>query len=379
MKILLLTDGIAPFVLGGMQKHSRLLAEYLASNGVETTLFHYCERLLMESEVRAVFSDQANANLAIHNFLYQDNSKLPGHYLRAQKRMSKSYLLTLKELQQFDFIYAKGFMAWELLKEREVLKISAKVGVKFHGMNMFLPTHGIKEKLEQYILGVPAKYCLNRADVVFSYGGKVSDVILNIGVPRQKIVEMPTGVEASWNRISPLQTFVPRKIVFVGRYDHVKGIRELNDFLSSSKGGYEMHFVGDIPIQFRCDRPFVFYHGIINDPQRMMEVMDEMDALILPSYSEGMPNVVLEAMARGLVILATNVGAMNILVNQDNSIIIESSEAKSIKKVIDQFLIIDDEKLHQMKAQSLQQAASFQWDVIIDRLVEQLKIVVAHG
>jgi glycosyltransferase involved in cell wall biosynthesis len=110
-----------------------------------------------------------------------------------------------------------------------------------------------------------------------------------------------------------------------------------------------------------------------------MEVMDEMDALILPSYSEGMPNVVLEAMARGLVILATNVGAMSILVNQDNSIIIESSEAKSIKKVIDQFLIIDDEKLHQMKAQSLQQAASFQWDVIIDRLVEQLKIVVAHG
>jgi glycosyltransferase involved in cell wall biosynthesis len=378
MRILLLTDGIAPFVLGGMQKHSRLLAEYLASNGVETTLFHYCERPLIESEVRAVFSDQANANLAIHNFLYQDNSKLPGHYLRAQKQMSKSYLQTLKELPKFDFIYAKGFMAWELLKQRDALKISAKVGVKLHGMNMFLPTHGIKEKLEQYIFRVPAKYCLDRADIVFSYGGKVSDVILKTGVPKNKIVEMPTGLEANWTRNTPLKTYLPRKILFVGRYDHVKGIRELNDFLSSSDGGYEMHFIGDIPSQFRFKKPFVFYHGVINDPQRMMELMDEMDALILPSYSEGMPNVVLEAMARGLVILATNVGAMSILVNSYNSILMENSDINSIRKGIDQFLSIDDQILLQMKHKSLHQAASLQWETIINRLLEQLRIAVAN-
>ena len=34
-----------------------------------------------------------------------------------------------------------------------------------------------------------------------------------------------------------------------------------------------------------------------------------MDVLICPSYSEGMPNVIIEAAARGLAIIATNVGA----------------------------------------------------------------------
>ena len=40
MKIALLTDGIMPYVLGGMQKHSAFLAKYLTLNGCKVSLFH---------------------------------------------------------------------------------------------------------------------------------------------------------------------------------------------------------------------------------------------------------------------------------------------------------------------------------------------------
>jgi hypothetical protein len=40
MKILLLTDGIFPFVMGGMQKHSYYLAKYLDKEVVDVTLAH---------------------------------------------------------------------------------------------------------------------------------------------------------------------------------------------------------------------------------------------------------------------------------------------------------------------------------------------------
>ena len=42
-----------------------------------------------------------------------------------------------------------------------------------------------------------------------------------------------------------------------------------------------------------------------------MVTLDECDVLLLPSLSEGMPTVVLEAMARGLKIIGTDVGAMS--------------------------------------------------------------------
>ena len=41
MKIALLTDGIYPYVIGGMQKHSYFLAKYLARNKINVDLYHF--------------------------------------------------------------------------------------------------------------------------------------------------------------------------------------------------------------------------------------------------------------------------------------------------------------------------------------------------
>jgi len=41
MQIALITDGIWPYVMGGMQKHSYYLCKYLAQNKVNIHLFHY--------------------------------------------------------------------------------------------------------------------------------------------------------------------------------------------------------------------------------------------------------------------------------------------------------------------------------------------------
>ena len=40
MKISLLTDGIFPYVIGGMQKHSYYLVKYFAQIGVYVDLYH---------------------------------------------------------------------------------------------------------------------------------------------------------------------------------------------------------------------------------------------------------------------------------------------------------------------------------------------------
>ena len=58
MKIALLTDGIPPYVVGGMQQHSYSLAKYLVLNGNDVTLFHFVKKgkpLPSEFEINKLF------------------------------------------------------------------------------------------------------------------------------------------------------------------------------------------------------------------------------------------------------------------------------------------------------------------------------------
>ena len=66
MKLLILTDGIYPFVIGGMQKHSFHLAKFLSLRGHDITLVHCVTGnsvIPPESEVRIAMDLPAGCKL----------------------------------------------------------------------------------------------------------------------------------------------------------------------------------------------------------------------------------------------------------------------------------------------------------------------------
>lgn len=110
------------------------------------------------------------------------------------------------------------------------------------------------------------------------------------------------------------------RIVFAGHVVPAKGVRELvHACLLMESHQLEVDIVGNVEAHFcrelesiamqRNDGKWLRIHGAL-DRQEAMSFIRDADIFALPSYTEGFPNVVLEAMALGKPIVASRVGAI---------------------------------------------------------------------
>jgi glycosyltransferase involved in cell wall biosynthesis len=112
-------------------------------------------------------------------------------------------------------------------------------------------------------------------------------------------------------------------ILFVGRLTEAKGIfdmlvalktirRDRNDILLHIVGdGYLLNKINAYALDNNLQN-YIVIHGHLKW-NKLEEVYREADIFVLPSYTEGVPKVVLEAMVYGVPVIATRVGALPIL------------------------------------------------------------------
>lgn len=378
MRIALITDGIAPYVLGGMQKHSFYLAKYFAKNKIDVDLIHYNDSNYDINKLDFFTEDEKKY---IHSIVLQfpTSAKFPGHYVyKSYKYSCLAFEAIKNQLNNYDFIYTKGFTGWKLISEKLKGNIKCcKIGVKFHGYEMFQIAPEPKAKLQQFILRPFVKKISNEADVVFSYGGKITDIIKSIGVNPKHIIEIPSGVEKDFIGTAIASHNEPyRKFVFLGRAERRKGIIELNEVLKkmiNEKQNFRFEFIGPIPDSIKINHESIIYHGEIRDAQKIKSLLSQNDVLVCPSWSEGFPNVILEAMASGLAIIATNVGAIAAMVSDKNGWLIEPTNKLQLETALVE--AINSKDLIGKKEQSLQLVQStFNWNIIAQKNIEAISI-----
>ena len=165
----------------------------------------------------------------------------------------------------------------------------------------------------------------------------------------------------------PAESFV---FLFVGRLDRDKGLDELVQAFQSLAGeGFDVHLLlvgaeepGGKPLDAelrermnRCDR--IHRSDGWQDDVRPWYVAA--DALVLPSYREGFPNVVLEAGAMGLPTIVTDVnGAREIIREGENGVIVPIGDEKALHQAMKRFVT---------DATAVQQMASAARKLIADR------------
>ena len=83
----------------------------------------------------------------------------------------------------------------------------------------------------------------------------------------------------------------------------------------------------------------------------ILEILRSMDIFILPSLWEGMPNAILEAMAAGLPVVATNVGGTpEVVVDGETGFLVPPRDPEALANAIK--LLIDDPELRKKFGQA---------------------------
>src|SRR5690554_1834667 len=384
ISITILTDGIYPIQLGGMQKHSWYLAKSLALLGVKVKVF-FPGVDNDTSRIRAVLTSDEKNHITFQPIEVIPRFRIPGHYLFENYFYSKRIFEKLKGASLPDFIYAQGYSGWALLSKRKKIKHIAafKIGINFHGLEMFQKAPNFKIKLQHLFLRPATKFNIKRADVLFSLGGKLTEIHKKIA-PKTAISEIPIGITPDW-LISPdaLKTNNSKRFVFIGRYERRKGIEELSYVLKTSNHSIdnaEFHFIGPIPENKQIkDLPKVKYYGAINDENRIKEILRNCDVLICPSWSEGMPTVILEAMASGCAIIATDVGAVSEQVDASNGILIEPGNKPELKAAIERMIALPADQLLEMKKASIKRVEEkFLWDKVAELTIAEIKKIIEN-
>ena len=90
------------------------------------------------------------------------------------------------------------------------------------------------------------------------------------------------------------------------------------------------------------------------------------DVFVLPSLNEGMSNSLLEAMASGLAIVATDTGGVKNLVNSANGVIIEKQNSGDIFNALEK-LYLDKNLLEDMKINSGKKMEEMSWEKVAEK------------
>lgn len=163
-------------------------------------------------------------------------------------------------------------------------------------------------------------------------------------------------------------------ILFVGRLTKLKGIDDLIKLSNLLPGDFVLNIIGKGKFKKANNKNFK-YHGEINN-EEIFKYYDCSNVFILPSYTEVFPITILEAMARGLVILVSDIPGMREIITEGrNGYLFPPGEIKKMEEIL-LFLKNNPNKVEQIRKNNLKDIKKFSQKRQIAKYIKVYKEVL---
>jgi glycosyltransferase involved in cell wall biosynthesis len=229
---------------------------------------------------------------------------------------------------------------------------------------------GALQTATQAYEAILGRYITRASAATIAVSESVARHLRSRGVPNDRIHVVPNGVDHE--RFPPSPTPHPAKptILFVGRLIANKGpdlLLRAAARLRAERRAFRLVFVGDGPLQARLESTAaelglagdVTFPGHVSDVHRWIA---ESTLIVRPSYTEGMPLTVLEAMAVGRCVVASDLEANRELVRDgETGLVFRTGDSMSLADALRRLL--DDPALTGRLADGARWAATqYSWD-----------------
>lgn len=224
---------------------------------------------------------------------------------------------------------------------------------------------------------------------------RMAAMMLNEGVPSPKIIVGPNAPVIRPRRLAEAEALADSKaerlaaggqlrVLIAGRLDFQKGGRRAAHAIQKLiASGRDVHVTVLGAPTLEAELPqfppgVCTWRGATNDAEALSNAFADADVLLLLSRWEGVPLAMLDAMAHGTVVVATNVGAIaEVVAHRDTAYLIASDAlddealgeeaARVLAEIVD-----DASGGRAMRQRAVAQAWSMTWDTTANRVLEMV-------
>ncbi len=182
---------------------------------------------------------------------------------------------------------------------------------------------------------------------------------------------------------------MPTKIAFIGWLDREKGVLELlevfarlakstNIVLEMVGEGNASNQAHDFVQRNGLNERVTFRGWLFGDD--LVNIFCNADIFVLPSWSEGLPNAMIEAMATRLAVVVTSVGNIpSVIKDRENGLMVPPKNVIELERALNE--VINDVALRNHLADQAFQFAkdNFGVDTAVDKLSNIIEVVTGHS
>ncbi len=207
-----------------------------------------------------------------------------------------------------------------------------------------------------------------------------------LGVPESKIEYIPNGIPELFFTQQPKKE--EKKILYFGRISPVKDLETLiiafskmkdKSFLLEIAGPSEQGYLNSLKslvLGLRLKKRVIFTSAI-SDIKKKIEKYDSAFVYVLPSKREGMPQSLIEAMARKKTVIASNnSGSKDLIQHNKNGFLFSIGDSDCLSLLLDNAV---SSKNNKIKNSAFNSVNHFAWPILIKKLNYLIKKTAKSG
>lgn len=225
------------------------------------------------------------------------------------------------------------------------------------------------------------KKILKKYSKIFTITKWETPILLKLGAKKSQLIYIPNGIpEEFFKTKKQKKTSKQSQILFLGRIAPVKNLETLIkafkicsknknlilNLVGPSEKDYENKLKNLIK-ELNLEKQIIF-SGPVHDLKEKIKIIDNSEIFVLPSIREGMPQSLIEAMAREKIVISSNIQAgKEIIQDNENGFLFETGNQKQLSEILEKALRKSSEN-SQIQKQARKSVEQFSWEKLINKI-----------